>query len=117
VADRNEGKALGAVLRFTETRDNALRKEMAGRQTTGRRIGCGESTTFALSAKRSMRPTTPVRSSHPCRRDGFSSYLLRQLWPQEVSSARVGTAKRAINAAANKTTLLAPKTAVAPLKS
>ena len=35
----------------------------------------------------------------------------------EASSARVGTTKRAINAAANRTTLLAPKTAVAPLKS
>ena len=43
--------------------------------------------------------------------------LLRQLWPQEASSARVGTTKRTITAAANRTKLLAPKTAVAPLKS
>ena len=62
MADRyNEGKALDAVLRFIEARDMRPRKTMAGRQTTRMiRTSCGESTTFAWSAKRSMPSSTRV---------------------------------------------------------
>ena len=73
MADRyNEGKALDAVLRFIEARDNALRKD-DGRSPDDLNDPDrtrGESTTSARSAKRSTRSSTPASSRSPTRLSG-----------------------------------------------